>query len=190
MSSYDSAMSPLTSSRCSRRLFAKRAVSALAASGALLATNAVAQEVLPEEIAYPPFKKPQVSEVKQKRSGQYVVDFALQYLGYRYSYGGNTPGGFDCSGFTQFVIRNAVGVEIGHASEGQYGSGAWVDAGDLQPGDEVFFAGTYRAGVSHTGIYIGDGQFIHAENESTGVCISWLWSDYYGSRYCGANRHW
>jgi cell wall-associated NlpC family hydrolase len=64
-----------------------------------------------------------------------------------------------------------------------------VDWDAWQPGDLLYFAGTYRDGISHTGIYIGDGQFIHAENEGTGVVISSVYSDYYAGHYYGAYRH-
>ena len=121
-------------------------------------------------------------------SGQFIVDYAMQFLGYGYVSGGNGPGGFDCSGFTQFVILNMLGVDIGHDVAGQINSGYWVDWGNWQPGDLVFFAGTYRAGISHVGIYIGDGQFIHAENENTGVRISSVYSNYYSGHYYGALR--
>jgi cell wall-associated NlpC family hydrolase len=63
-----------------------------------------------------------------------------------------------------------------------------VSQSDLQPGDLVFFQNTYTWGLSHVGIYIGNGQFIHAENESTGVVISNLSSSYYASRWYGARR--
>lgn len=130
------------------------------------------------------------SATYQDGGGWYVADFALQYQGSPYVYGGNTPGGFDCSGFTQFVILNTVGIDIGHGTAGQTNYGAWVDWGDWLPGDLVYFAGTFRAGISHTGIYIGDGEFIHAENEGTGVVISSLYSDYYSGHYYGAFRVW
>ena len=120
--------------------------------------------------------------------GSSIADFALRYLGSPYVYAGNTPGGFDCSGFTQFVILNTVGIDIGHGTAGQTNFGAWVDWDDWAPGDLVYFAGTYRPGISHTGIYIGDGQFIHAENEGTGVVISSLFSNYYSAHYYGAFR--
>jgi cell wall-associated NlpC family hydrolase len=120
--------------------------------------------------------------------GQYIVDFAYQFLGSPYVYAGNTPAGFDCSGFTQFVILNTVGIDIGHGTEGQTAFGSWVDWGAWEAGDLVYFQGTYRDGISHTGIYIGDGEFIHAENESTGVTVSSLFSDYYSSHYYGAFR--
>lgn len=121
-------------------------------------------------------------------SGQFIADYAMQFLGSSYVSGGNGPGGFDCSGFTQFVLINTLGVDIGHDVAGQINSGSWVEWDEWQIGDLVFFAGTYRAGISHVGIYIGDGQFIHSENESTGVTISSLWSDYYSGHYYGAQR--
>jgi hypothetical protein len=128
------------------------------------------------------------NEIDFPESGQFIVDYAMQYLGYSYASGGNGPGGFDCSGFTQYVILNTLGVDIGHDVAGQINSGYWVDWGNWQAGDLVFFAGTYRAGISHVGIYIGDGQFIHSENYGTGVTISSVWSDYYSGHYYGALR--
>ena len=126
--------------------------------------------------------------VAKSVSGQDIVDFALTYVGYPYYAGGNTPAGFDCSGFTQFVILNTLGIDIGHAVEGQPGHGPSVDYNAWQPGDIVFFQNTYRAGISHASIYVADGQIVHAQNEATGVCISSLWSDYYAPRYWGAMR--
>ena len=70
----------------------------------------------------------------------------------------------------------------------QPGAGAGVEYGAWQPGDLVFFQNTYRDGLSHAGIYIGDGLFVHAENEGTGVVITSMYSDYYGPRYWGAVR--
>lgn len=121
-------------------------------------------------------------------SGQAIADFALGYVGYPYVWAGNTPAGFDCSGFTQYVIMNTVGIDIGHGVPGQTGYGSGVEWGAWQPGDLVFFANTFDAGISHVGIYIGDGQFVHAENESTGVTISSVYSDYYSGHYYGATR--
>ncbi|MFN8589981.1 MAG: NlpC/P60 family protein [Thermomicrobiales bacterium] len=119
---------------------------------------------------------------------QGMVGFAMQYVGYPYSYGGEGPYSFDCSGFTKFVAMNALGLDITHDMFTQIDMGQSVDRNSLQPGDLVFFANTFRPGLSHVGIYIGDGQFVHAENESTGVRVSDLNSDYYGSRWAGATR--
>jgi cell wall-associated NlpC family hydrolase len=122
-------------------------------------------------------------------SGNDIVDFALRYEGHPYVYAGEGPRAFDCSGFTMFVIQKTLGIDITHDMAVQYEMGTQVRRDNLQPGDLVFFKNTYRHGLSHTGIYIGDGQFIHAENESTGVRISDLSSDYYSSRWYGAVRY-
>ena len=122
-------------------------------------------------------------------AGPTIVSIAMSYLGYPYVAGGASPSGFDCSGFTQYVVGMATGIWISHAVEAQpYSAGAWVDYGNWQPGDIIFFQNTYRAGISHAAIYIGDGQIVHAENEGSGVTIDSIYSDYYGSRYWGAVR--
>jgi cell wall-associated NlpC family hydrolase len=120
--------------------------------------------------------------------GNDIVDFALRYEGHPYVYAGEGPRAFDCSGFTMFVIQRTLGIDITHDMAIQYEMGSQVRRNELQPGDLVFFKNTFRRGLSHTGIYIGDGQFIHAENESTGVRISELDSEYYSSRWYGATR--
>jgi len=120
--------------------------------------------------------------------GQQIVDFAMQFQGYPYVYAGEGPYAFDCSGFTMFVIHNTLGIDIPHDMAVQYQMGRTVSRDELQPGDLVFFQNTFRPGMSHDGIYIGGGQFIHAENESTGVRISDLDSEYYSSRWYGATR--
>jgi cell wall-associated NlpC family hydrolase len=120
--------------------------------------------------------------------GQQIASFAQQYLGYPYAYAGEGPYAFDCSGFTKFVILNTVGIDITHDMFTQVGMGQSVGESDLQPGDLVFFANTFRPGLSHAGVYVGSGQFVHAENESTGVVQSDLFSDYYGSRWYGGTR--
>jgi cell wall-associated NlpC family hydrolase len=121
-------------------------------------------------------------------TGQQIASFAQQYVGYPYAYAGEGPYAFDCSGFTKFVIQNTLGMDITHDMFTQIGMGQSVGMNELQPGDLVFFANTFRPGLSHAGIYIGGGQFVHAENESTGVTTSDLNSDYYGSRWAGGTR--
>ena len=120
--------------------------------------------------------------------GNSVASFAQQYVGYPYVYAGEGPYAFDCSGFTKFVIQNTLGMDITHDMFQQYAMGQQVSRDALQPGDLVFFANTFRPGMSHNGIYIGNGQMVHAENESTGVKISDINSDYYSSRWFGAVR--
>lgn len=126
--------------------------------------------------------------VPEPTVGEEMVNFAMQFLGQPYVWAGNQPGGFDCSGLTQYVAQNILGIDITHSTELQIGYGTPVDYGSLQAGDLVFFANTYEAGISHVGIYIGDGTFIHAENYSTGVVISSLNDSYYSAHYAGARR--
>ncbi|MGI8485580.1 MAG: SH3 domain-containing protein [Thermomicrobiales bacterium] len=121
-------------------------------------------------------------------NGQALVDYAMQFLGQAYVWAGNQPGGFDCSGLTQYVVQNVLGYDIGHGTAGQTAFGTPAAYGSWQAGDLVFFQDTGDAGISHVGIYIGNGQMIHAENPSTGVTISDVYSDYYTSHYFGAYR--
>ena len=114
---------------------------------------------------------------------------AMRYLGGRYVWGGASPAGFDCSGFVWYVHQQ-VGRPISRALEGQLSGGPRISKDELQPGDAVFFANTYRPGLSHTGIYIGGGRFVHASDELTGVTISSLGDTYWGPRYLGATRLW
>ena len=110
-----------------------------------------------------------------------VVGIAMQYLGVPYVWGGASPSGFDCSGFTMYVYSK-VGVSLPHSSYAQYGYGSPVPRSDLQPGDLVFFDG-----LGHVGLYIGGGQFIHAPHTGDVVKISSI-SGWYASTYVGARR--
>jgi cell wall-associated NlpC family hydrolase len=115
-----------------------------------------------------------------------IVSVAENYMGVPYVWGGTSPSGFDCSGFTQYVFRQC-GYSINRTAAAQYSNGSYVSYSDLQAGDLVFFANTYSAsGITHVGIYIGGGQFIHCANG--GVKISSLSESYYSSRYYGARR--
>jgi len=121
-------------------------------------------------------------------AGQRMVEFAMRYLGYPYVWATHGPDTFDCSGFTYWVALNVLGIDITPGTWFQQFAGRPVAYGQLQPGDLVFFQNTYTWGLSHVGIYIGNNQFIHAENENTGVVISRLDSPYYASRWYGARR--
>src|SRR5579884_1167843 len=101
--------------------------------------------------------------------------------------GGMTPAGFDCSGFVYYVHRQ-TGIPLSRGMMGQFTAGPHISKDELQPGDIVFFSNTYMPGLSHDGIYIGGGKFIHASDESTGVTITSLSSAYWASRYSGATR--
>ncbi len=120
--------------------------------------------------------------------GQQIASEAMNYLGYPYVWAGTTPSGFDCSGFVYYVVNQVLGGGFPRDMASQVASGTYVDANDLQPGDLVFQQNTYTWGLSHVGIYIGNGQFISAANESVGVTISNLWDSYWGPRYYTARR--
>ena len=122
-------------------------------------------------------------------TGSALVDFALQFEGYRYVYGAQSPSqGFDCSGFTYYVYGQ-FGYSISRTASQQYrNNGVSVDKSDLQPGDLVFFSDDGGASVTHVGLYIGGSSFIHASTSRTGVIISDLNSSYYTRVWYGAKR--
>lgn len=143
----------------------------------------------PSEPAPEPPKedKPQVEE-NTSDFGARIVSEAEKYLGIYYKWGGTSPStGFDCSGFVYYVF-NQCGFPLSRIMSTQYKQGTPVAKADLQPGDIVFFQGTYTSGMSHTGIYVGGGMFIHSP--STGKTISYanLYSDYYIRHWYGACR--
>lgn len=115
-----------------------------------------------------------------------IISTAKKYIGVPYKWAGSSPSGFDCSGFVQYVFK-AHGISLNRTAATQYKHGTFVSKSNLKPGELVFFQNTYKAGISHVGIYIGDGQFIHASS-SKGVVISSLSSSYYVSHYYGARR--
>jgi cell wall-associated NlpC family hydrolase len=115
-----------------------------------------------------------------------LIDTAKDQIGVRYRYGGTSRSGFDCSGFVQFVFAKH-GVKLPRTSLSQSGVGAKVAKSDLIVGDLVFFV-TRGSRVSHVGIYIGDGKFIHASSGGGRVRIDALSTSYYAKRYAGARR--
>jgi cell wall-associated NlpC family hydrolase len=118
-----------------------------------------------------------------KPVGVRAVQFARNFLGVPYSWGGSSPGtGFDCSGFVRFVYAR-FGLELPHSSYADYDLGVRVARGALRPGDLVFFDG-----VGHVGMYVGDGRFIHAPHSGTDVQVTSLGDPWYRSSYVGARR--
>ena len=114
-----------------------------------------------------------------------ILAYANTFTGVPYKFGGTTPAGFDCSGYIRHVFQK-VGVQLPRQADEQYTVGKKVEKQNLQPGDLVFFE-TYEPGVSHSGIYIGDGQFISATS-SSGVAVADIDDSYWGPRYVGAKR--
>lgn len=120
-------------------------------------------------------------------SGSAVVTTAQKYLGVPYVWGGSTVSGFDCSGFTQYVLKQN-GINIPRTAAEQFATGTPVTKTNLQVGDLVFFT-TYKPGASHVGFYMGDGKFIHASSAAKQVTISELADEYYTSHYIGSRRY-
>ena len=121
-------------------------------------------------------------------TGAAIVEFAKQYLGCNYVMGGASPStGFDCSGFTQYVYKQ-FGISINRTSKAQINNGVAIQKSELQPGDLLIFNNDANTAIGHVGIYIGDGNFIHAANRKDGVKITPLQSEYYLVRYVGARR--
>ncbi|MBI4212869.1 MAG: C40 family peptidase [Chloroflexi bacterium] len=120
--------------------------------------------------------------------GQKLVDSASKLLGSKYVWGGHGPSSFDCTGFTWYVARQN-GLQIPqHDLAGQMKSGPRLQKSELRAGDLVFFQNTYQPGLSHVGIAMGDGRFIHAASEKQGVIVSKLDEPYWAQRYVGATR--
>ncbi|NLB20003.1 MAG: hypothetical protein GX829_04025, partial [Clostridium sp.] len=101
-------------------------------------------------------------------SSSSIVNKAYQYLGVPYVWGGTSPGGFDCSGFIQYVYR-AQGINLPRTSGGQASSGSYVSISNAQPGDIVYFG---QSRVTHVGIYIGNNRMIHSPSPGKSVMIT------------------
>ena len=132
------------------------------------------------------YSKDLIAPVLSSTSNNDVIQLAMSLKGSRYIAGGSSRGGFDCSGFTTYVYNN-FGIKLPRTSASQATAGKHVEKKDLKEGDLVLFA-TRRSTVSHVGIYIGNGKFIHAANSKKGVTVDSLNSGYYQSTYVGARR--
>jgi cell wall-associated NlpC family hydrolase len=157
----------------------KPAVQAATKPAVQAAVKPVAPAVAPS-IAVP-------APVSSGRGGGSVLQNAMNYVGHRYVFGGSSPAGFDCSGFVWYVHK-AAGLNISRGLWGQLNGGPRIPRDSLQPGDTVFFANTYMPGLSHVGIYVGGGRFVHAISEGKGVGVSSMSDAYWSGRYVGAAR--
>lgn len=106
-------------------------------------------------------------------SGGEIVDYALNFLGTKYVWGGSSPSGFDCSGLTAYVYKH-FGIYLPHSSSLQSGYGRAVARADLEAGDLVF----YFSPIHHVGIYIGGGKMVNAAGTGKGVRIDYIWTSY------------
>lgn len=119
-------------------------------------------------------------------TGNEIVNYAKSLSGIAYKYGGSTPSGFDCSGFTSYVYKK-IGVNLPRTAASQYGEGKAVSKSNLQPGDLVFF-NNLGAGISHVGIYVGNSNFISATSSKGIATVSINDPYYWGKYYVGAKR--
>lgn len=132
---------------------------------------------------YPrPLALPRDSDVR----GTSIAARAGTYAGAAYRAGGSSPGGFDCSGFVQYLFSQA-GIALPRTAESQFGVGYALRTRDIAAGDLVFFR-TDGHRVSHVGIATGDGGFIHAPNTRSRVRVDRLDADYWDERFAGARR--
>lgn len=114
-----------------------------------------------------------------------ILNAAYSVMCVPFVFGGTTPSGFDCSGFVQYAFARA-GVSIPRMADSQFYYGRRISMSEVRPGDLVFYA-TYEPGASHCGIYVGNGNFIHA-GSNTGVTVAPAFVGYWGARYYGACR--
>lgn len=124
-----------------------------------------------------------VVKASNSASNSAVVSAALSLKGIPYRFGGTTTSGFDCSGFTQYAFKKA-GKSISRTTGTQFAQSTTVSS--PVPGDLIFFANTYKAGISHVGIYIGNGQFVHAGGSKAEVKS--VNDPYWGSKFHSYKR--
>ena len=129
--------------------------------------------------------EPETPEASQL--GEQIVVYAMEYLGTPYVLGGNGPSSFDCSGFTKYVYSQ-FGYTLNRTATDQLQNGVSVSRDELQPGDLVFFKYRTSKPVSHVGIYIGNGEFIHASTNKYEVQIDQMDSGHYANVYVYARR--
>jgi cell wall-associated NlpC family hydrolase len=123
-----------------------------------------------------------------RAAGQRVAEVALAYLGRPYRYGGQDPRtGIDCASFVRLLYRS-LGFDLPYTAGGQMRYGKPVAATELAPGDLVFFHDTSKRGISHVGVYLGDGRFIHAAGRKHGVIVSTLSRSFFSRHFAGARR--
>lgn len=130
------------------------------------------------------------TETTSKTTGEEIVEYAKQYLKYKYTYGGSSPKtGFDCSGFTYYVYKN-FGYTLSRSSSGQAKNGVEVSKDELQPGDLLIFKNQALTKIGHVGIYIGNNQMIHSSEPGVGVVITKLDANgyNYNKRFVTARR--
>jgi cell wall-associated NlpC family hydrolase len=151
---------------------------------------ALAQATLPADPAALVTSQAETGPVDEaSRLRQALVALAMQLRDVRYVRGGHSPAtGFDCSGFVRYVFAHAIGLRLPANSARQFLAGAKVKRGDMQPGDLVFFHTRGKKRISHVGIYLDNGRFIHSPSAGKSVEVSSLDEAYWSKRFAGARR--
>jgi len=127
------------------------------------------------------------SAAKPGSGVQVLLKRALALLGTPYRWGGTGTNGFDCSGLVGYVFKTALGVELPRVSRDMANTGQRVDRSSLTAGDIVFF-GVHGRRVDHVGIYVGNGQFLHAPRTGKDVMVSSLDQGYWSGKFMEARR--
>ncbi len=133
-----------------------------------------------------PADRPVPSSLGGRPAPDAITSTALEYLGVPYRWGGTTPRGFDCSGFTYYVFSRH-GMELPRVAAHQYRVGKSIDRTSVEPGDLLFFE-TIAEGPSHVALALDGDQFVHAPARRGQVRVERLSSHYWASRYLGARR--
>lgn len=135
----------------------------------------------------PYITKAEIVASTPNKIGTNVASDAYKYLGYRYVYGTAGPSTFDCSGFTSYLYKK-YGVSLPRSSNSQGTFGTYVEKSNLIPGDILCFSNRKDRKINHVGVYVGDGNFIHASTSTRGVVLDNLSENYYINHYVTARR--
>jgi cell wall-associated NlpC family hydrolase len=161
-------------------------ISQNATNGVLVSAKSSDVTVTTDTTSAPSGARSFLSGVASKASD--VVVGALNMIGVRYRWGGNTPdSGLDCSGFVRYVFQDTLGMTLPRRAEEMSRVGEKVTVSDLKPGDLVFF-NTMRRSFSHVGIYIGDNKFVHSPSTGSTIRVDELDGGYWEKRFEGARR--
>ena len=158
-----------------------------------MTSRSLTEERKEEKIENTETEKTKIPEKKEENittvSNNEIAEYAKKYLGCKYIVGGKNPQtGFDCSGFTRYVYLN-FGYSLGTTSSSQSNSGTQIERENMQVGDLIIFYNEEKSSVGHTGIYLGNGDFIHSANPERGVVIDNLNTNtYYNERFISARR--
>jgi cell wall-associated NlpC family hydrolase len=160
----------------------------LAATLVVFAPAGMAQERVDRSFGAAAASSVKDAAVSALNTAQVLTTTALDLIGIRYKWGGNTPEtGLDCSGLVRYVFQQVTGVTLPRTAKDMSRLGEQVAARDLKPGDLVFF-NTRRFAFSHVGIYLGDNRFVHAPRSGREVEVATLDSSFWQKRFNGARR--